>query len=259
MPNVEPLAAEPLELDASPRWFSRFAALAAITVAVIFLFQEVALRVTPGPSSTDEWLAAPLPAIERMRAALMFALFFPSLLTYAAVTQRAKHDAARIGLVFATVACLVELGYRAVEVQAVPNWAEAYRQTEDPAVRAILRARIDEFQDVVAALYGVIRGAAMLASACFAAALLRSPGLGRAVAPLFAANAQRLALAYAKPWVPALEPILDWMFIVVLAPLYACIGLWLWSSGESATPRIEAKIIDDQVRTNGHAARLGDP
>jgi hypothetical protein len=258
MPTVEPLAAEPLELDASPRWFSRFAALAAISVAVIFLFQEVALRVTPGPSSTDEWLAAPLPAIERLRATLMFALFFPSLLTYAAVTQRAKHDAARVGLVFATVGCVVELAYRAVEVHAVPGWADAYRQTEDPAVRAILRARIDAFQDITVALYSVIRGAAMLTSSCFAAALLRSPGLGRAVALLFAANAQRVALAYVKPWVPALEPILDWMFIVVLAPLYACIGFWLWSAGESAALRIEAKVVDEDVPAHGRAARFHD-
>lgn len=228
---------EPRRSSAPPRatespWFYRVAGGCAFTVAAIFVFQEVALRIAPGPDTTDEWLAGPLSAIEEVRMALMFALFFFSLAAYAGLTFRVGGEPARAGLFFGTIACVVELTYRAVEMHAVPGWAEAYRQTQDPALRALLRARIDVFQDVTLSLYSVIRGAALAANACFAAALFRARGLERAVGLFFLANAARLWLHYSKPMVPALAPVLDVMFIVVLAPLYATLGVWLCRPSE---------------------------
>jgi hypothetical protein len=215
-------------------WFYRAASACAFAVALIFLFQEIVLRLAPGPATTDEWLAAPLATIERLRMALMFALFFFSLTAYAGVAFRLADEAARAGLVFGTLACIIELGYRAVEMRAVPDWAEAFRQTHDPALRALLRARIDTFQDVTTSLYSVIRGAALCTNACFAAALWRTKGLDRTLGALFLANAARLWLHYLKPMLPVLEPALDWMFIAVLAPLYTCLGVWLWQSAPRA-------------------------
>jgi len=215
-------------------WFFRLASICAFVVVAIFLFQEVVLRVAPSPSTTDEWLATPLSAIERVRMALMFSLFFFSLTTYAGVAFRLGDAAARLGLVFATIACVIELAYRAVEMRAVPAWAEAYRQAQDPALRDILRARVDAFQDVTASLYGVIRGAAFCTNLSFAAALRKSEGLARGIQLLFLVNAVRLSINYVKPLAPGLEPILDWMFILILAPLYACLGVWLWRSKDKA-------------------------
>src|SRR5687767_8617095 len=51
--------------------FFRVASACAFLVVAIFLFQEIVLRVAPGPSTTDEWLAAPVAAIERLRISLM--------------------------------------------------------------------------------------------------------------------------------------------------------------------------------------------
>jgi hypothetical protein len=204
-------------------------------VATIFVFQEVALRLAPGPGTTDEWLAGPLSLVEEVRMALMFALFFFSLAVYAGLTFRIGGEPARAGLLFAVIACVIELAYRAVEMRAVPDWAEAYRRTQDPAVRALLRARIDAFQDVTLALYSVIRGAALCASACFAAALWRAKGLERVVGLLFLANATRLWLHGSKGVVPMLGPALDAMFILVLAPLYICLGIWLWRPSQRAS------------------------
>jgi hypothetical protein len=218
------------EAASRERWFFRITAVCAFAVVGIFLFQEIVLRVAPGPSTTAEWLAAPLVTIERLRMALMFCLFFFSLTAYAGVAFRLPDPAARAGLLFATIACVVELGYRAVEMRAVPEWAEAYRQAQDPGLRALLRARIDTFQEVTASLYSVIRGAALLASLGYAAAFRRSKGLERAIFLLFLSNALRLSLNSLKPFVPVLEPILDGMFILVLAPLYGCLGVWLWRS-----------------------------
>ena len=45
-------------------------------------------------------------------------------------------------------------------------------------------------------------------------------------------NAVRLSMNYVKPLAPGLEPILDWTFILVLAPLYGCLGVWLWRSND---------------------------
>jgi hypothetical protein len=218
-----------------PVTFDRMAGACAVAVAAIFLFQELVLRLSPGPSTLDEWLAAPLAPVEKLRMALMFVLFFLSLVTYAGVSFRAGNDASKLALVFATIGCMVELGYRAVEMQAVPQWAEAYRQAEDALLRAELRSRVETFLDVTASIYAVIRGAAILTSVCFGIALLPAKGLQRAVAFLFTANAARLAMGYPRPFVPALAPILDWMFILVLAPLYVCIGVWLWNPPEYVT------------------------
>jgi hypothetical protein len=211
-----------------PPLFWRVGGACSFAVAAIFVFQEFVLRLAPGPSTAAEWLAAPLAPLERVRMGFMFALFFLSLLTYAGVAFRADNDAARAGLVFGTIACTVELAYRAVEMDAVPAWAETYRQTQDPSLRALLQARIEAFGDVTTAIYDVIRGAAMLTSLCFGGALFRGSGWQRTVALLFFANAARLGLNYTKPFVPALAPILDGVFIVVLAPLYGCVGWWLW-------------------------------
>jgi hypothetical protein len=216
-------------------WFYRAAGACALVVVAIFLFQEVALRFAPGPGTTDEWLAGPLSSVEEVRMGLMFALFFFSLAAYAGLTFRVGNEAARAGLFFGTIACVIELGYRAVEMRAVPDWAEAYRHTQDPAVRALLRARIDAFQDVTLSLYSVIRGAALCTNACFAAALWRGAGLERAVGFLFLANAARLWLHYSKPMVPALGSVLDATFILFLAPLYACLGVWLWRPSQRAS------------------------
>ena len=218
-----------------PLSFERVAGACAVAVAAIFLFQELVLRLSPGPSTVDEWLAEPLASVERLRMALMFVLFFLSLVAYAGIAFRAGNDASKVALLFATIACVIELGYRAVEMQAVPQWADAYRQAEDMVVRAALRSRVETFQDVTASLYAVIRGAAILTSVCFGVALLPSTGLQRTVALLFTANAARLALNYPRPFVPVLAPILDVVFILVLAPLYVCIGVWLWSPVESVT------------------------
>jgi hypothetical protein len=238
--TVSSEAEEVSKRTSSVRWFGRVAAVGSFIVVAIFLFQEVALRLAPGPSTTEEWLAASLTTIERLRMAFMFSLFFFSLLTYAGVASRAGNDAARAGLVFATITCAIELAYRAVEMHAVPQWAEAYRQAQDSIVRGDLRARVEAFQDVTTALYKVIRGTALLTSACFGVALWGGSGLQRGTALLFLANAARLAMNYARPLSPALSPILDWVFIAVLAPLYTCLGAWLWSS-TARSPTIHAK------------------
>jgi hypothetical protein len=221
--------------DARGHWFFRVAGACAFIVVAIFLFQEVVLRVAPGPATTDEWLARSVPAIERVRMALMFSLFFFSLTTYAGVAFRLDDPAARAALFFGTIASVIELAYRAVEMRALPQWAEAYRQAQDPAWKAILRARIDTFQDVIASLYIVIRGGALCTNLLFAAALRRRDGLERAIHLLFLANAARLGMNYLKPLAPGLEPILDWMFILVLAPLYGCLGVWLRRSEGGAS------------------------
>src|SRR5262249_29837822 len=144
-------------------------------------------------------------------------------------------DAAKLALVFATIGCIVELGYRSVEMQALPQWADAYRQAEDSLLRAELRSRVESFLDVTTSIYAVIRGAAILTSISYAIALLRAKGPHRVFAFLFVANAARLAMNYPRPFVPALAPLLDWMFILVLAPLYVCIGVWLWNPPEFVT------------------------
>jgi hypothetical protein len=218
-----------------PLTLDRVAGACAVAVAAIFLFQELVLRLSPGPSTVDEWLASPLAPVERLRMALMFVLFFLSLVTFAGITYRAGSDASKLALVFATIGCIVELGYRAVEMQALPQWADAYRQAEDSLLRAELRSRVESFLDVTTSIYAVIRGAAILTSICYAIALLRAKGLQRTVAFLFTANAARLAMNYPRPFVPALAPVLDWMFILVLAPLYVCIGVWLWNPSEFVT------------------------
>ena len=161
--------------------------------------------------------------------ALMFVLFFLSLAAYAGVAFRAANDAAKMALLFATVACATELGYRAVEMGAVPQWAEAYRQAEDTLVRATLRSRVETFQDVTTALYSVIRGAAILDERLLRRGPPSRAGLaahGRA--PL---HGQRRANRAQLPATlfPFLAPVLDWVFILVLAPLYVCIGVWLWT------------------------------
>jgi hypothetical protein len=76
-----------------------------------------------------------------------------------------------------------------------------------------------------------------LTSVCFGLALMPAKGLQRTVALLFTANAARLALNYPRPFFPFLAPILDWIFILVLAPLYVCIGVWLWSPTEASFAR----------------------
>jgi hypothetical protein len=217
--------------------FERVAGACAVAVAAIFLFQELVLRLSPGPATVDEWLASPLAGVERLRMSLMFVLFFLSLVAYAGIAFRVPNDAAKMGLVFAAIGCIIELGYRAVEMGAVPQWAEAYRQAEDTLARAVLRSRVETFQDVTMSLYSVIRGTAILTSVCFGLALLPAKGLQRTVALLFTANAARLALNYPRPFFPFLAPILDWIFILVLAPLYVCIGVWLWSPTEVSFAR----------------------
>jgi hypothetical protein len=212
------------------RTFELVAGASSLAVATIFVFQEVVLRLAPEPSTTEELLAAPAAPIEKLRMALMFGLFFLSLITYAGVAFRSGNDAAKAGLVFATIACAIELAYRSVEMVAVPQWAEAHRHATDATVRTLLRGRVEVFQDVTTALYAVIRGAAMLTSACFGAALWRAAGLGRAISILFFVNLVRLGLNYLRPSVALLGPILDWVFIAVLAPLYASLGLWLLRS-----------------------------
>jgi hypothetical protein len=228
---------EPSASAAAPISFERVAGACAVVVAGIFVFQELVLRLSPGPSTVDEWLAAPLASIEKLRMALMFVLFFLSLVSFAGLAFRANRDAAKVALIFATIGCAMELAYRAVEMQAVPQWAEAYRQASDALVRAELRSRVEVFQDMTASIYAVIRGAAILTSVSFAVALLPAKGLKRAVALLFTANAARLALSYPRPFVPALGSVLDWVFILVLAPLYVCIGVWLWNPPESDAMR----------------------
>jgi len=94
--------------------------------------------------------------------------------------------------------------------------------------------RSDGIQDVTASLYSVIRGAAFCTSLCFAAALQKSEGLARGIQLLFLVNAVRLSINYVKPLAPGLGPIVDWMFILVLAPLYGCLGVWLWRSKDKA-------------------------
>jgi hypothetical protein len=224
--------------------FERVAGACSFAVVAIFVFQEFVLRLSPGPSTVDEWLAEPLPAIERLRMALMFALFFFEIVVFTGIALRWGTDAARAGLVFGVLACTVELLYRSVEMGAMPDWADAYRHAQDPAAQAILRSHVEVFGHVTASLYSVIRGAALATSLCFGAALWRSPGLTQAVALLFFVNAGRLCLHYLKGFVPALAPILDAVFIAVLAPLYVCVGLWLWqpsarpSIGVSTPPRV---------------------
>jgi hypothetical protein len=224
--------------------FGRAAGACSFAVVAIFVFQEFVLRLSPGPSTVDEWLSQPLSAVEQVRMALMFALFFFEMVVFTGIALRSGTDAARAGLVFGVLACTVELLYRAVEMGAVPDWAEAYRQAQDATAQALLRSRIEAFEHVTASLYSVIRGAALATSLCFGAALWRSQGLTQAVALLFFANAGRLCLHYLKGFVPALSPILDAVFIAVLAPLYVCVGLWLWqpiaraSVGVSTPPRV---------------------
>jgi hypothetical protein len=222
----------PAAAHGPPIGFERVAGACAVVVAAIFSFQELVLRLSPGPSTLDDWLSAPLSPLERLRMALMFVLFFLALLAHAGVALRAGNDAAKVAFVFAAIACTIELGYRAVEMQALPRWADAYRQAEDALLRAELRSRVETFLDVTTSIYAVIRGAAILTSVCFGLALLPAKGLQRTVALLFTANAARLALNYPRPFVPALAPVLDGMFIVVLAPLYVCIGVWLWNPRE---------------------------
>src|SRR5262249_5443464 len=125
-----------------PLTFDRVAGACSVAVAAIFLFQELVLRLSPGPSSVDESLSAPLAPVERLRMGLMFVLFFLSLVTYAGISFRAGNDPAKLGLVLATIACVAELGYRSVEMQALPQWADAYRQAEDALSRAVLRSRV---------------------------------------------------------------------------------------------------------------------
>jgi hypothetical protein len=233
--SFRPVSATDRKTDARGHWFFRVAGACAFVVVAIFLFQEVVLRVAPGPATTDEWLAIPISAIERVRMALMFSLFFFSLTTYAGVAFRLDDPAARTGLFFGTIGSIIELAYRAVEMRALPQWADAYRQAQDPALRAILRARVDTFHDVTASLYIVIRGTALCTNLFFAGALRRSEGLERAIQLLFLANAARLGMNYLKPLASGLEPVLDWMFILVLAPLYGSLGVWLRRSEGGAS------------------------
>jgi hypothetical protein len=211
------------------RRFGQVAGICSFAVAAIFVFQEFVLRLAPGPSTTDEWLAAPLTSIERARMGAMFLLFFLALFTYAGIAFRAGNSMARAALVFGALGCAIELTYRAVEMGAAPQWADGYRQAHDVVTQSLYRSRIEVFQDVIAALYILIRGAAIATSLCFGTALWRATGLQRGVSLFFFANAVRLLLSYAKPLVPGLEPVLDWVFVAVLVPLYVCAGLWLRS------------------------------
>jgi hypothetical protein len=219
--------------------FERLAGACALVGAAIFVFQEIVLRLWPGPSSVDGWLAAPLTPIEKVRMWLMFALFFLLLGAYTALTIRVGNDWARMGMVFVAVGYLVELAYRAVELHAVPGWADSYRQLHDETARHTLRARIEAFSDITTALYLVIRAGAIFANLCFATALWRGTGLTRALSLLFLGNAIRLSIGYLRPSLPAIAPVLDWIFILMVTPLYTSLGIWLWRS--SVAPGRDAR------------------
>src|SRR3954468_2815570 len=94
---------EPPAARAWPLTFERAAGACAVAVAAIFLFQELVLRLSPGPTTVDEWLAAPLASVERLRMALMFLLFLLSLVAYVGVAYRAANSASRMALLFATI------------------------------------------------------------------------------------------------------------------------------------------------------------
>jgi hypothetical protein len=216
----------------------RVAAVAAFAVAAIFVTQEICLRLGADPSSADELIRVGVQPGNLLRARLMFLLFFGLLTVYAAIFAEKRRHVALLGLVFGAVSCVMELGYRAVELDGVfARWLPAYLAAQGEPARLVARARLDGFYDVVTAVYRVIGVASPLASLCFGLATIRgATRLERAVGVLFFANLARQSLRWVVvPLFPAAAGVNAAVFAFVVVPLYVVVGAWLWRT--PAEPR----------------------
>lgn len=202
-------------------------AAASTAVAAIFIVQEICLSLAVDPSSADELVRVGVQPVNLLRARLMFVLFFLQFIAYAALYLRRRSFASLLGLIFGAVAGLFEIGYRAVELEALfKHWLPALWHAQSTAEILLARTRIENFYVLVAVAYRVIGTAGPLSYLCFGVETVRGADtLERVVGALFLANCVRLLL----PWM-GLAWINEFLFIALMAPLYLAIGAWLWRS-----------------------------
>ncbi|HEU4535381.1 MAG TPA: hypothetical protein VFS00_14735, partial [Polyangiaceae bacterium] len=169
--------------------------------------QEVVRRALPTPADPAAALLDALHPTQRARGALLLLSFFGLFVSFLAIgLSRARQRPALVALAlsFLGLFCAVEILYRSVDFFAVEGaWLRRYAATNDPALRAMLRSRVEGVGDVIRALYAPLAISHMLGSALLAGAFVPAAGVDRWLVAGLAFNALRLVGRFASSYLGA--------------------------------------------------------
>lgn len=217
------------------------AASAAFFVAAQ-VYQLVVNRLVLGPAhGLDAEVAQLVAPAAQLRQALILASLFALPATFGALAWARRREApfaAVFGFVFGLVFVIAELFYRGIELILVTRvWGVAYLAAEG-AARASLGARIEAWDEFVAAWYFVLLMAHLLASLCLLATTSKPrDGWDRALAFAFALNALRLVLRLSGAFagLPLLAAISRTLYFPAVLVIFGTIALWLAREGRRTT------------------------
>jgi hypothetical protein len=145
---------------------------------------------------------------------------------------------ALLGIMGFTWWALLEASQQTLTLFAFDKWRLAY-DTADEATRAALRINTVMYDGIWDGLYALLLIAFTIGNACFAASMVRQPGLSRVVSGFMIAvcflSLCLLANEMRFPLLP--DAVLGWAYPVIQPLGRFLIGLWLWRASQAAVVR----------------------
>jgi hypothetical protein len=181
--------------------------------------------------------------LDQFRAVLILLgfTFIPIITAFAGVVlrrYRIRPAASLLGFAFSLLFVGAEMSVRSIDLFLVSrNWAVEYRAAASETVKQAIAARIQVWDESVAAFYFALLGVHLLSSVCFAIATWNSDDKwGRVVAVGFVASALegtgRLAEAFlGQTWLSGLN-YAAYFPIVLLS--FGTLAVWLWKQAKAA-------------------------
>ncbi len=203
---------------------------------LVQVFQEVVRRALPTPLDEGAAMLAALHPMQRARGALLLLSFFALYVTFLAIglAREGRRPAlVALALSFLGLFCAVEIVYRSVDFFAVEGaWLRRYAAATDPALRALLRARVEAFNDVVRALYAPLLLSQLLGAALLAGAFLPARGIDRWLVAGLSINALRLVGRFSSTFLGQgwLEALSGSLYFPAILLSYAPVLVWAMSS-----------------------------
>lgn len=193
-----------MSAEAEARTLQTAGAFGLMFFLLVQTFQEAVRRALPTPADPAAALLDALHPTQRARGALLLLSFFGLFVSFLAIgLSRARQRPALVALAlsFLGLFCAVEILYRSVDFFAVEGaWLRRYAATNDPALRAMLRSRVEGVGDVIRALYAPLAISHMLGSALLAGAFVPAAGVDRWLVAGLAFNTLRLVGRFASSY-----------------------------------------------------------
>jgi len=143
---------------------------------------------------------------------------------------------ALFGILGFTWWAFLEASQQTLTLFAFDKWRLAW-DTADEATRAALRVNTIMYDGIWDGLYALLLIAFTIGNACYAASMVRQPGLPRMISGfMFAVCLLSICLLANEMRMPLLpDVVLEWSYPAIQPLGRFLIGLWLWRASQAAT------------------------